>query len=270
MSALRGNDLMNKRLFFIVIAGIFLPIPSQAEIIQLKSGKTMEGKIISRDKNGVQVEVNGIPITYWMDDVVSINGETVNSGTASQADIEIINPKDSITETTVPSSVSENPLTEQQKSKMKQYYEQGNQCLDNGQIDEAVEYYKKAYAISPNEYAVNMAIGTVEFQSGNLDEASIYLENAVQIEPKNLGSRIAAGVVNRELGNLDDAINHLKAAYEIDPSNSAAPWELAQAYLQQQDMQSAKTWLIKAKDIAESEGDTRIIQRAENLLSQLQ
>jgi len=37
--------------------------------LHLKSGQTVEGSLVSQDETSVQMEVAGIPLTYWMEDV---------------------------------------------------------------------------------------------------------------------------------------------------------------------------------------------------------
>lgn len=59
-----------------LIICLYFPIFSFAETIVLKSGKTVEGKIIERTNEYVRVEINGIgiPLTYFLYDIVSIEG----------------------------------------------------------------------------------------------------------------------------------------------------------------------------------------------------
>jgi len=62
-----------------------------AETIVLKTGKTIQAKILERNDDKIKVEVNGIPITYYADQIQSI-GETAkpqstakNPGAPAQA-----------------------------------------------------------------------------------------------------------------------------------------------------------------------------------------
>lgn len=53
---------------------------SFAETVTLKSGKKVEGKILEQDKNYVKVDVEGIPVSYWAEEiesVVSSDGRTI-------------------------------------------------------------------------------------------------------------------------------------------------------------------------------------------------
>jgi len=50
-----------------------------AETIVLKSGKSVEGKIIERAGNYVKVDIEGVPITYYLDEIKSVNGKDVSA-----------------------------------------------------------------------------------------------------------------------------------------------------------------------------------------------
>ncbi|TRZ49445.1 hypothetical protein D4Q80_02050, partial [bacterium] len=47
------------------------PVFAIAEVIVLKSGKTVEGKIIEQTDKYVKIDFNGVPLTYFFEDIVS-------------------------------------------------------------------------------------------------------------------------------------------------------------------------------------------------------
>jgi hypothetical protein len=76
-----------------VILLLALPLICFAEIVVLKSGKTIEEKIIEKADDYVRVEIAGEPVTYFLDEIESIEGESYQSVprnedniTASQSD----------------------------------------------------------------------------------------------------------------------------------------------------------------------------------------
>lgn len=73
-----------RRLFLLI--GLMFLITSfcSAETIVLKSGKTIEGKIIKRTDRSIKVEVSGVPITYYLDEVASIGGKEAIVSSAEQ------------------------------------------------------------------------------------------------------------------------------------------------------------------------------------------
>lgn len=56
-----------------------------AEDIILKSGKTIEGKIIEKTDEYVKVDFNGVPLTYFFDDIESIKGFGIDTASMQQS-----------------------------------------------------------------------------------------------------------------------------------------------------------------------------------------
>lgn len=56
-------------LFFLAVTNVF------ADTLLLKSGKTVEGNIIEKTSDSVKLEVEGIPLTYYVSDIDLINGQ---------------------------------------------------------------------------------------------------------------------------------------------------------------------------------------------------
>jgi len=65
---------MQKKILILLLALCF-PISVFAETIELKSGKTVEGKIIEKTDKYIKVDFMGVPITYYFNEIDTINGE---------------------------------------------------------------------------------------------------------------------------------------------------------------------------------------------------
>ncbi len=66
-------------MMFVLIGVLFLTISVVfAEIITLKSGKTVEGKIIERTDKFVKIDFQGVPLTYFKDEIESIDNQTLS------------------------------------------------------------------------------------------------------------------------------------------------------------------------------------------------
>lgn len=59
---------------FILFLFLFSP-NANCEIIRLKNGKTIEGKIIQKTADYVKIEFYGVPLTYFLEDIQSIEEE---------------------------------------------------------------------------------------------------------------------------------------------------------------------------------------------------
>jgi len=64
------------RLIIFLLSLCFLASAS-AETILLKSGKVVEGEIIERDKELIKVDFLGMSLTYYLDEIESIDGEKI-------------------------------------------------------------------------------------------------------------------------------------------------------------------------------------------------
>lgn len=72
---------MEKKRLLILLLVLCLPVSIFAETVVLKSGKTVEGKIIEKTDKYVKIDFQGVPITYFVDEiekVVSDNSPITN------------------------------------------------------------------------------------------------------------------------------------------------------------------------------------------------
>ena len=63
--------------YLMVLVIVLFAFPVFAETVELKNGQTIEGKIVANDGNKVQVDFNGVVLTFWMDEIVSIDKKPV-------------------------------------------------------------------------------------------------------------------------------------------------------------------------------------------------
>jgi tetratricopeptide (TPR) repeat protein len=76
----KGGE-MNKKISAVIILAIslFFCKTSFAETILLKSGKTVEGAITEKTDKYIKVDYLGVPLTYYLDEIESIDGNPVTS-----------------------------------------------------------------------------------------------------------------------------------------------------------------------------------------------
>ena len=70
---------MNKKILAIIILAISISFCSIAfaETIVLKSGKTVEGKMTERTDDHISIDIEGVPVAYFLDDIESIDGKQI-------------------------------------------------------------------------------------------------------------------------------------------------------------------------------------------------
>jgi len=63
---------------FLILFFLFLAMPAQAEILILKNGKKIEGKVIERRADAIKLNVGGLPTLYFLDEIKEIVAESGN------------------------------------------------------------------------------------------------------------------------------------------------------------------------------------------------
>jgi len=68
---------MKKRIFLVLllVLGLYFPSSILAETILLKSGKTVEGKLIEKTDKYIKIDFQGTSLTYFFDEIESIDGQ---------------------------------------------------------------------------------------------------------------------------------------------------------------------------------------------------
>lgn len=68
-----------RRKVFVVAVGFFLSLTNlSAETIVLKSGKQIEAQIVQRSEDRVILDIGGVEVPYFLDEIEKINGESIN------------------------------------------------------------------------------------------------------------------------------------------------------------------------------------------------
>jgi tetratricopeptide (TPR) repeat protein len=101
-----------------------------------------------------------------------------------------------------------------------EYYKLYNQAWELGQKgrhQEAVVEWRKALALSPEDYGGNMNLGLSLAATGKLDEAMVCFRKALDANPESVEGYNNLGLVLAQQGKLDQAIGHYRKALEIDP-----------------------------------------------------
>ncbi len=70
---------MNKNFWVLTLIGVFFVLPVHAEIIILKDRTAINAKIIERDGKKIKIESNGQTVTYYLDQINSIDGKLVEN-----------------------------------------------------------------------------------------------------------------------------------------------------------------------------------------------
>jgi Flp pilus assembly protein TadD len=104
-----------------------------------------------------------------------------------------------------------------------------NAFYERGEIDAAIERYRVALALRPNENA-RANLGIAYLRKGRTEEAVAELETAVRTLPRDSKSRAALGFAYETKGWLAAAVGQYEAAVSLDPDSAAYHNNLGVAY----------------------------------------
>ena len=93
----------------------------------------------------------------------------------------------------------------------------GNELLDRGDYDSAIELYRKVLIRRPNFWLANFNIGYAFYKVNVLDEAERYLNRATQINTIDADQYLYLGLTQSKSGRLAEAASSIRRAIEIRP-----------------------------------------------------
>jgi tetratricopeptide (TPR) repeat protein len=291
------SNVYKKIALFLLGIYFFYPFSSRAETIILKSGKMIRGRIVDRNNERIKVDIDGIPLTYYFEDIESIDGEKISLGlpqgkNSSGTDEPQTKNSDSAKEATRTISVE-----------CQEHYAKAEEYIQNKQYDSAIAEFKKVIQIDPRFFEAYNSMGFVYIQLGQYEEAIVYFQKALEINPNYAPAYDNIGVANSFMRRYQEAVPYYKKAIYIDPTflpaynnlgttyiflnryqeaidcyenalkadplNADAHYNLGIAYYNIGKFQEAKDNLKKAKQLYQFHNDFESAQKAEQDLSKI-
>jgi Flp pilus assembly protein TadD len=102
----------------------------------------------------------------------------------------------------------------------------------NGNPDEAIDYYRKSLALDPTKAIVEVQLAAVLFGKGLTAEAADHLNKAVTLAPDSAEAHNKLGAVLAKTGQARDAIAHLEQAVTLEPDSAEYRYDLGYALVQ--------------------------------------
>ena len=118
-----------------------------------------------------------------------------------------------------------------------------------GQLDIAVQNYKKALSIKPDYAKAHYNLGSVLQELGKLHDSVKSYENSIALEPENAQAHNNLAIVLRELDQLEEAEASCRKAIVLDPEYAEAHSCLSIILYANGDLNSALESIKKAYSI---------------------
>jgi len=176
-----------KKIVFIILA-LSLYSSAYTKVIELKNGKTIEGKIIERTKEYIKIDVVGVPITYYLNEIKSVVVEE-----EEEEQISSLLTQENI------------KYTEGISNDFRYNLSVGTQHYELGQMDKALPYLQRAVKINPNNLAANIAAGVVSRYLKRYNQALTFLKKAKEIDPSNTNFWFELGYAYYNVKQFDKA-----------------------------------------------------------------
>lgn len=96
-------------------------------------------------------------------------------------------------------------------------FQQANQHLRDGKLEDAVAIYQKAIDQNPNFYLSHHNLGEVLWKFGRLEEAATAFQKAIELKPSAAWSYFNLAQVLEQLGRKEESIASYEKASELNP-----------------------------------------------------
>ncbi|MBU0694497.1 MAG: tetratricopeptide repeat protein [Candidatus Omnitrophica bacterium] len=197
---------------------LFLPVSSFCETIKLKNGRTVEGEIIERTDEFIKINYYGVSLTYYFEDIKSVDGEPVKK---EEMDATIAS--------------EEVPLEHPPGF----YYEKGVVLAAQGNLEIARKEFERALKVDPfhnetrtcveimedmvkgkitREVALNIFQATYYSKLGRTQEALKRINVALRFNPDYPITYISRGFLYATIEDYNNALCDFTRVVELAPN----------------------------------------------------
>jgi tetratricopeptide (TPR) repeat protein len=115
-----------------------------------------------------------------------------------------------------------------------------------GDIDGAIEEFKKALAIDPENVNVHNSLGVCYGARGELQLAIEAFESVIELNPKDVMATYNLGLAHLGHGNQEKALSLFLEAHGLDGDNPEISYQIGTSYQERDDNDAALGYLEKA------------------------
>ena len=87
-----------------------------------------------------------------------------------------------------------------------------------GRSQEALDEYRQATTLDPDDWRWPMSLGVAEFRRGNIEEAIRQWKVGAEKAPDNAMAYYDLSIAHRQMGQLEDASKEMQRAIDLDPT----------------------------------------------------
>lgn len=118
--------------------------------------------------------------------------------------------------------------------------------MAGGNAAEAVQYFREADRLRPNQAAVKNALGAALLAQGRLDDAIMILTAALAVRPNYFDAHYNLGNALASKGDFRGALDQFQAAVRLNPEDANAEANLGSAFAETGDLREARVHFQRA------------------------
>ena len=102
------------------------------------------------------------------------------------------------------------------------HFNRGMRMLNDGQAEQAVEEYRAALELEPDNGTILGLLGSALADAGRDEEARTVLERALVVQPAEAAHHNNLGALLAREGKPEEALTHFRRAVQLDPERAAS------------------------------------------------
>lgn len=127
--------------------------------------------------------------------------------------------------------------------------EEGKTYYNNGEYDKAIEIFKKAVELNPNDDDSWRWLGNSYNRNGQIEEAIKYYLKAAELNPDDSRNWFNLGISYSNNEQYKEAINSFLKVVELNPDDSYSWYGLGNSYIKNKQVEDAIKSLLKATEL---------------------
>lgn len=127
--------------------------------------------------------------------------------------------------------------------------EEGKTYYNNGEYDKAIEIFKKAVELNPNDDDSWRWLGNSYNRNGQIEEAIKYYLKAAELNPDDSRNWFNLGISYLNNEQYKEAINSFLKVVELNPDDSYSWYGLGNSYIKNEQVEDAIKSLLKATEL---------------------
>ena len=115
-----------------------------------------------------------------------------------------------------------------------------------GDVEGAIEEFKRALAVDPNDVNVHNSLGVCYGVQDKLDEAIGAFETAIRLDPEDVMATFNLGLAQAKQGNPEKALELFLEAHRLDEDNPDVAYQIGMCCREKDEIDSALEYFEKA------------------------